>query len=247
MAYTRVPTIFPTNRGLLTIPDYRTLITGNPLFRGGWNIDDLSGLTLVDGKASQINNWKTGAAPMVQATAAKRATLVYDDTLRRNVLQFAKADVASYTAQGEVFDPLSVFTWVAVFKLDDLTGSQQICGQFNNTPNRAHIQTAGNSLRLIYGDNFVGATIVAGQWIRVIASLGVDYSPKIKVGNTLVVGTPTATKPSGTVINKFEMGGAILAMGGRQALEFWYNGDLLAAGNAASLATLEGYLNQRGM
>ncbi|KQT13999.1 hypothetical protein ASG40_19425 [Methylobacterium sp. Leaf399] len=247
MAQTRIPINYPTNTGLLVIPDYRTLITTNPLFKNGWNIDDLSSLTLVDGKASQINSWKPGGNPLLQANAAKRATLVYDDVLRRNVLQFAKADIASYTAQTDVFDPNAVFTFVSVVKFDDLSGSQQVCGQYNTGNNRAQIQTASNSLRLIYGDNFVGVNIVAGQYYRVIASIGTDYSPKIKVGNTLVLGTPTVNRPSSAVINKFEMGGPIIAFGGRQALNLWYNADLLAAGNAASLATLEGYLTQRGM
>ncbi|KQP50847.1 hypothetical protein ASG40_13045 [Methylobacterium sp. Leaf399] len=247
MNYNEIAFAFEDADGLDQIKDFQSLLTG-PECVGFWRFDNPAALKLTDGRVEEIANWKVGGVPMVQAAAARRAPVVYDDVLKRNVGRFVRADTSFYTASGYVFNPAAVYSWVAVVWIDDFAAFNQVCGQYISTPNRVQMQTGTNTMRHLYGDAAVQGPITAGAWVRVIVSLGVDLKPKIRIGNAApIIGVAPANAPAPASINLFQMGGSVITLGGKLDLLGKYNIDLLATGNAPMLANLDEYLTLRSV
>lgn len=110
---------FPTGPTMPALGDFKSYLAGLGYIGGVYRFDRPELLTMSGNKIVTIADWLGGSAVLTQATDAKRAELVFDETLGRNVGVFSKAAATNYQQSGGTAinsaDPWSV---LAVYKPD---------------------------------------------------------------------------------------------------------------------------------
>lgn len=237
---------FVASPDLSALGDFKAYLSGLGFIGGVFRFDEPDLLTMNGSNIVTVADWLGGAATLTQATDARRGQLVYDETLKRNVATFSKANTTNYSQSGGTAinsaDPWSV---VGVYK-------PTLPWEFATVVNIGSSCSMGPSADpyLVAG---TGGVSVADDpqdpegWNLHIASHPGANTIRMLSGGRSIVDNSAGSTPSGSGITVGNATGAIAFDGRIDMIMTVRNSDVLADADADILFNILAFCSARGL
>lgn len=237
---------FVASDGLSALGDFKAYLSGLGYIGAVWVFDEPDLLTMNSTKVTTIADWLGGAATLTQATDARRGPLVYDETLKRNVLVSSKANTTNYSQSGgtaiDSADPWSV---VAVYKPTlpwEFATVVSIGSSCSMGPSADPYLVAGTGSVSVADD----PQDPEGWNLHIASHPGANSIRMLSGGRTIVTNTAGST-PSGSGITIGNATGAIAFDGRIDMVMTVRTSDVLADADADILYNILAFCRARGL